>query len=157
VHNQRTRAWRIGHLIAALADKAQTAGITVRLVDERGTSSTCPSCRTRIPKPAGRTLSCPHCGLTGHRDLLAAANIAARAGDGTTPVLPAGVLHRRAGTHLPGVHPARRDPRRSAHHRRARGPLAGTGPPPAPTRGQRGSRSPQREKPVILSTHGQVH
>ena len=158
VHNRRTRDWRIGHLIAVLTDKAEVAGISVGLVDERGTSSTCPSCRNRIPKPAGRTLSCPHCGLTGHRDLLAAANIAARAGGGTTPAtLPAGVTHRRAGTYLPGVHPARRDPRRRVHHRRARGPLAGTG-PPQPRPGPSGeSLAPPREACDTRSTHRQVH
>ena len=121
-HNQRTRAWRIGHLLRALRDKAEAAGITVRLTDERGTSSTCPKCRKPVPKPAGRVFTCPHCKLTGHRDLLAAASIAARAGGGTTPaILPADVTHRRAGTHLPGVSPARRDPRRRAHYRGARG------------------------------------
>ena len=77
-HNQRVRAWRVGHLIRALADKAEVAGITVTLVNERGTSSTCPACARRVPKPAGRVFSCPHCGQTGHRDLVAAANIAAR-------------------------------------------------------------------------------
>jgi hypothetical protein len=30
-HNQRTRDWRVGHLIRVLADKAEAAGITVRL------------------------------------------------------------------------------------------------------------------------------
>ncbi len=37
-HNRRTRDWRPGHLIRVLADKAEQAGITVTLVDERGTS-----------------------------------------------------------------------------------------------------------------------
>jgi IS605 OrfB family transposase len=120
-HNQRTRDWRIGHLITALKDKAQAAGISLQLVDERGTSCTCPACRSRIPKPPGRVLACPACPFTGHRDLSAAANIAARAGGGITPVIPAGVTHRRAGAHLPGVAPSRRDPRRRAHHRGARG------------------------------------
>jgi IS605 OrfB family transposase len=120
-HNQRTRDWRIGHLITVLKDKAEVAGIGVQLVDERGTSSTCPACRSRIPKPAGRVLACPACQFTGHRDLSAAASIAARLGGGTTPVIPAGVTHRRAGAHLPGVSPSRRDPRRRAHHRGARG------------------------------------
>jgi putative transposase len=119
-HNQRTRDWRIGHLISALTDKAGAAGISLALVDERGTSSTCPACRSRIPKPPGRVLTCPACQFTGHRDLTAAANIAARAGGGITPVIPAGVTHRRAGAHLPGVAPSRRDPRRRAHHRGAR-------------------------------------
>ena len=120
-HNQRTRDWRIGHLITVLADKAKAAGISLTLVDERGTSSTCPACASRVPKPAGRVLACPACQFTGHRDLVAAANIAARIGGGTTPAIPAGVTHRRAGAHLPGVSSSRRDPRRRVHHRGARG------------------------------------
>jgi IS605 OrfB family transposase len=121
-HNRRTRDWRVGHLIRALTDKAEQAGIEVKLVDERGTSSTCPACRKRAPKPAGRIFTCPHCQFTGHRDLVAAANIAARAGGGITPaIVPADVTHRRAGANLPGVSPARRDPRRRPHHGRARG------------------------------------
>jgi putative transposase len=120
-HNQRTRDWRVGHLISVLKDKAEAAGISLALVDERGTSSTCPACASRVPKPAGRVLACPACQFTGHRDLTAAANIAARLGGGTTPAIPAGVTHRRAGAHLPGVAPSRRDPRRRAHHRGACG------------------------------------
>jgi IS605 OrfB family transposase len=120
-HNQRTRDWRIGHLITVLKDKAEAAGISVQLVDERGTSSTCPSCRSRVPMPPGRMLVCPGCQFTGHRDLSAAASIAARAGGGITPAVPAGVTHRRAGAHLPSVAPSRRDPGRRAHHRGARG------------------------------------
>ncbi len=149
-HNQRIRDWRVGHLITVLADKAEAAGITVRLIDERGTSSTCPSCSRRIPKPAGRVFCCPHCGHTGHRDLVAAASIAARNGGGLIPAntSSAGITHRRAGRHLPGVHPARRDPRRRPPSRpAAAGHLAGTGPPPhAPAdRGvaRRNARSPQ--------------
>jgi IS605 OrfB family transposase len=52
-HNQRTRDWRVGHLLAALKDKAEQAGINVQLVDERGTSSTCPRRAKRIPSPQG--------------------------------------------------------------------------------------------------------
>jgi IS605 OrfB family transposase len=130
-HNQRTRDWRIGHLITALKDKAEVAGISLQLIDERGTSSTCPVCRSRIPKPPGRVLACPACQFTGHRDLTAAANIAARLGGGTTPAIPAGVTHRRAGAHLPGVAPSRRDPRRRAHHRGARGSPGRHRPAPA--------------------------
>jgi len=150
-HNLRVRDWRVGHLIRALRDEAEAAGITVALVDERGTSSTCPHCSRRVPKPAGRNFRCPHCGHEGHRDLIAAANIAARNGGGTTPAVPpgtTGITHRRAGTHLPGAHPARRDPRRRPPSRPpARGPLAGTGPPPTATT-ERGvarhqARSPQ--------------
>jgi len=120
-HNRRTREWRVGHLITALRDKAQQAGITVALLDERGTSSTCPACRARVPKPRGRVFCCPRCGQSGHRDLIAAANIAGRLPGGTTPAIPADVTHRRAGNHLPGVSAARRDPRRRPHHGDARG------------------------------------
>ena len=147
-HNQRTRDWRIGHLITALADKAEAAAIRLQLVDERGTSSTCPACRSRIPKPPGRVLACPACQYTGHRDLSAAANIAARLGGGTTPAsLPVGVTHRRAGAHLPGVAPSRRDPRRRAHHRSAAGPLAGTGVGSA----RPSTRPPKRSSPGPLT------
>jgi IS605 OrfB family transposase len=152
-HNKRTRDWQVGRLITVLRDKAEAAGITVRLVDERGTSSTCPSCARRVPKPAGRVFRCPHCGQGGHRDLVAAASIAARGpGGGTIPAIPtgAGITHRRAGRHLPGVHPARRDPRRRPPSRPpATGHLAGTGPPRTSTSGDargvaRGNaRSPQ--------------
>lgn len=143
-HNHRLRAWRIGHLIRALSDKAQAAGITMRLVDERGTSSTCPACARRVPKPAGRVFACPHCGQIGHRDLVAAANIAARAGGGTISARSAAeITHRRAGAHLPGVHPARRDPRRRPH----RGPPQGSAgrhrpAPPAPNAGRHGVARP---------------
>jgi IS605 OrfB family transposase len=47
-HNLRLRQWQIGRLLQILTDKATLAGITVRLVDERGTSSTCPTCRHRV-------------------------------------------------------------------------------------------------------------
>jgi IS605 OrfB family transposase len=120
-HNRRTRDWQVGHLIRVLRDKAEEAGITMVLADERGTSSTCPACRARVPKPRGRVFCCPRCGLAGHRDLVAAANIAGRLLGGTTPAIPVGVTHRRAGNHLPGVSPARRDPRRRPHHGDARG------------------------------------
>jgi transposase len=144
-HNQRTRDWRIGHLITVLKDKAEVAGISLRLVDERGTSSTCSACRSRIPKPAGRALACPACKFTGHRDLTAAANIAARFGGGITPIIPAGVTHRRAGAHLPGVAPSRRDPRRHAHHRGARGSPGRHRPaPPASPKLARESLATQR-------------
>jgi putative transposase len=121
-HNKRVRDWRIAHLIRCLSDKAQQAGIVTMLVDERGTSSTCPHCHPRVPKPAGRVFRCRHCGFTGHRDLVGGANIASRTPGGGTigagdhnrfPVL---ITHRRAGNHLPDVSPARRDPRRRPHH-----------------------------------------
>ena len=159
-HNRRVRDWRIGHLISVLHDKAERAGITLTLVDERGTPSTCPKCYKRVPKPAGRIFTCPHCPFRGHRDLVAAVHIAARCGGGITSVIvPADVTHRRAGAHLPGVSPSRRDPRRRPHHGRARGSPGRHRPaPPAPIPGQAGSRSPHGEDPVSTrGAYGEVH
>jgi putative transposase len=136
VQNLRLRRWRRTHLLQALRDKAELAGIMVRMVDERGTSSTCPACQQRVPKPTGRRFRCPHCGLQGHRDLVGAANIAAKAGGGpTSAALPVLVEHRRA-----GIVPARRDRRRHLHDQRRRSCLASGHPPDDPVSG--GCRSP---------------
>jgi Putative transposase DNA-binding domain len=116
------------------ATRRSAPGIQVRLVDERGTSSTCPACRRRVAKPSGRRFCCPHCGFQGHRDLVGAHNIAAKVGGGaTSAVLPAFVEHRRA-----GIVPARRDRRRHLYDRR-RFCLASGHPPPI--HGARGCRS----------------
>ncbi|HEY5320899.1 MAG TPA: zinc ribbon domain-containing protein [Galbitalea sp.] len=116
--------WRVGQLISTLKDKAEVAGIAVQLADERGTSSTCPRCRCKVPKPKGRNFTCPHCGLRAHRDVVGAANIAAKSTSGGTNVDLSGltVVHRRAGRNLPGR--ARRDRRRVSMqlHRRGVGP-----------------------------------
>jgi putative transposase len=124
-HHKRIRDWRVGHLIRCLTDKADQAGISVMLVDERGTSSTCPVCQRRVPKPKNRNFTCTHCGFSGHRDLVGGANIASRtSGSGTittTDPFPMVITHRRAGRHLPGAGRSRRDPRRRPHHGTAHG------------------------------------
>jgi IS605 OrfB family transposase len=56
--NLAVRNWRPGQMIAALSDKAALAGIDVELVDERGTSSTCPRCGAKVSNPKGRTFHC---------------------------------------------------------------------------------------------------
>jgi IS605 OrfB family transposase len=124
--NLATRNWRVGQLIDVLKDKAETAGIEVTTVDERGTSSTCPGCRNTVPKPRGRNFFCPHCRLGAHRDLVGAINIASRSPRGGINVDPTrlAITHRRAGRHLPGR--TRRDPRRVALQKR--GQLVGLGP-----------------------------
>ncbi|MER5337403.1 zinc ribbon domain-containing protein [Micromonospora sp. NPDC002717] len=86
-----------------MTDKATLAGITVHLVDEHGTSSTCPTCRWRISKPRGRTLTCPHCQFSSHRDVIAAASIATR----TRAADPPPHTRRAArGDHAPSSRPA---------------------------------------------------
>jgi IS605 OrfB family transposase len=138
VQNLRLRRWRRSHLVQVLRDKAEQAGLLVRLVDERGSSSTCPACRRRVPKPTGRRFQCPHCGLRGHRDLVGARNIAAMARGGPTSThLAVLVEHRRA-----GQVPARRDRRRHLYdQRRRRSCLASGHPRDDPA--SRGCRSPR--------------
>jgi IS605 OrfB family transposase len=103
-HNLRMYQWRRTHLLQALRDKAEVAGMALVLVDERGTSSTCPRCCGRAT-PQGRNFFCSKCGFFGHRDVVGATNIAIRGG-GNTRASPR-VTHRRA-----GKPPARRDRRR---------------------------------------------
>jgi putative transposase len=147
VQNLRLRRWCRSHLLQALRDKAERAGIVVRLVNERGSSSTCPACRRRMPKPKKRQFSCPDCRFKGHRDLVGAHNIATKTGGGPTnsgvPELVELVEHRRAG----GV-PARRDRRRHLHDQRRRSCLA-SGDPQAPQRAC-GCRSSCAETDVAL-------
>jgi IS605 OrfB family transposase len=68
--NLAVRNWRPGQMISALRDKASLAGISVELVDERGTSSTCPRCGAKVAKPKGRTFTCATCALVAHRDVV---------------------------------------------------------------------------------------
>jgi IS605 OrfB family transposase len=118
-HNRRiSTAWRRTHLVGALTDKARLAGITVVLVDERGTSSRCPECGRAVSKPKGRHFNCAACGFRGHRDVVGARNIAAIGGGTTTA--PAVVTHRRA-----GHPPARRDRRRHLMDQRRSCPAPG--------------------------------
>jgi IS605 OrfB family transposase len=120
VQNLRLRRWCRTNLVKALRDKAERVGIQVRLVDERGSSSTCPACRRRLAKPRSRRFRCPYCSFEGHRDLVGARNIAAKAGGGNTSIdMPVLVEHRRA-----GIVPARRDRRRHLQDGRRRSCLA---------------------------------
>jgi IS605 OrfB family transposase len=116
--NLRLRQWRRQHLLGALSDKAEAAGMVVARVDERGTSSTCPECARPAVKPKGRAFHCRLCGYRGHRDVVGARNIAARGGGSTSA--PALVTHRRAGTV-----PARRDRRRQLFDDRRSCPTPG--------------------------------
>jgi putative transposase len=69
---QRNGVWEYGAQTRLIAYKAE-GYFEVIPAEERGTSSTCPSCARRT-KPAGRTFRCPHCGFSAHRDLVGAGN-----------------------------------------------------------------------------------
>jgi IS605 OrfB family transposase len=105
VHNRRIHRWARTHTRQALVYRLEECGITAVLVDERGTSSECPTCRAAARK-SGRVLTCtnPDCGKVHHRDVAGAQNMVAKAGHAPTDITR--TEHRRVGT------PARRDRRR---------------------------------------------
>jgi IS605 OrfB family transposase len=147
--NLALRNWRRTHLLGCLSDKAELAGVKVVLVNERGTSSTCPECHKGVPKPRGRCFCCPHCGHRCHRDLVGARNIAARGGGSTRA--PARVTHRRAGRPRHGVTGAVTSSMCAgpARHRAARGDpgVARRGAAPEPDLRLRGWSKPSRTAP----------
>ena len=66
--------------VNVLRCKAGRAGAEVVAVNPRGTSQECSGCGVVVPKKlAERWHTCPHCGLSLHRDENAARNILARA------------------------------------------------------------------------------
>jgi putative transposase len=66
--------------IEVLTHKAASAGAMVVAVNPRGTSQLCSGCGTKVVKTLSvRQHTCPHCGLSLHRDENAARNILARA------------------------------------------------------------------------------
>lgn len=59
--------------------QAQKHGVKVIVVDPRGTSSTCPTCGSRLVENGYRIMKCPKCGLTRNRDEIAVLNITKKA------------------------------------------------------------------------------
>jgi len=75
-------SWSFHQLRTFIEYKARLAGVLVILVDPRNTSRMCPACGcidTRN-RPTQARFSCISCGLAGPADLIAARNIAFRAG-----------------------------------------------------------------------------
>ena len=71
--NQKLHQWTFGVFRWNISYKWKRLGGAVVLTDERGTSSTCPSCGYRR-KPTGRSFRCG-CGFRAHRDAVGAINI----------------------------------------------------------------------------------
>ena len=105
VQNRRTARWLRASARDAVRYRAEERGIAFLAVDERGTSSRCPSCGEPAAKN-GRRLICqgPLCREEHHRDIAGVQNIAQNSGAVVTRV--ALIEHRRVGQ------PSRRDRRR---------------------------------------------
>jgi putative transposase len=67
--------WSHEYIIDRLTTTAENYGITVTLVDERGTSSICPKCGCTSITKRGRLFKCKNCGIEAHRDAVGATNI----------------------------------------------------------------------------------
>ncbi|MFX1521373.1 MAG: RNA-guided endonuclease InsQ/TnpB family protein [Promethearchaeota archaeon] len=81
--------WSHHYLVTRIKEKAEEYGITVREIDERGTSSLCPRCgATRVVRK-GRLFKCLRCRLEAHRDAVGCVNIRLAQGDH----LAAGVIN----------------------------------------------------------------
>ncbi len=74
---QKIGNWSHGQLRKQITYKAESAGITVALVDEAFSSQTCPQCGERH-KPKGRLYRCPACSFVSHRDAVGAVNLLSR-------------------------------------------------------------------------------
>jgi transposase len=135
-HNRRVGRWARTQGRDALIYRLEECGIRAVPVDERGTSSACPSCGAQARK-SGRVLTCtnPACRKVHHRDIAGAQNMVRKAGHAPRDI--AHIEHRRVGS------PARRDRRRHLYDQtRSKTPSVG----PARTRagGREGhSRSPE--------------
>jgi len=73
--NQKFHAWPFAQLTEQLTYKAEAAGIEVKLVDERGTSSHCHRCGQKGQRPKRGLFHCPSCKLSLNADLNGAFNI----------------------------------------------------------------------------------
>jgi IS605 OrfB family transposase len=105
IQNRRTARWTRASTRDAVRYRAEEKGIAFLAVDERGTSSFCPTCAEPAAKN-GHRLTCKSasCREEHHRDLAGAQNIAKNSGAAVTRI--ALIEHRRVGQ------PSRRDRRR---------------------------------------------
>lgn len=68
--------WAYGRFQRRLREVLQEEhGITVREVDERGSSSQCPRCRGREVNRSGDAFRCHECGFVGHSDIVGSENL----------------------------------------------------------------------------------
>jgi IS605 OrfB family transposase len=74
---RRLTQWQHGAIRAAVANKAQLAGVSLATVNPAYTSQTCSRCGLR-GKRKRHTFTCPSCGHTQHADVNAAINIRTR-------------------------------------------------------------------------------
>ncbi|MFX1295985.1 MAG: zinc ribbon domain-containing protein [Promethearchaeota archaeon] len=61
--------WSFHLLLCKLHNKCEELGIEFEQIKERGTSSTCPICGTKV-RPSDRAFRCSSCSYTQDRDII---------------------------------------------------------------------------------------
>jgi len=67
--------WSHEYLMNRIQWTAENFGMSIEMIDERGTSSTCPRCGSKNKTRRDRLFKCKECGLEAHRDTVGALNI----------------------------------------------------------------------------------
>jgi putative transposase len=76
--NGRLNRWSFRKLQNIIEYKAKLAGLNVKYVNARGSSSLCPKCGVRLSPNGYRRMKCPECGLEEDRDIVAVKNLLER-------------------------------------------------------------------------------
>ena len=76
--NGRLNRWSFRRIQNIIEYKAKLAGLNVKYVDARDTSSLCLICRGRLSPNGYRRLKCPRCGFEDDRDVIAVKNLLKR-------------------------------------------------------------------------------
>ena len=74
-NSMRHNFWSHHFLVQRVTEVAEEYGIAVELVDEKGTSSTCPRCGGKRITRRRRLFKCQRCRLEAHRDSVGTVNI----------------------------------------------------------------------------------
>jgi putative transposase len=73
--NGRLNRWSFRKLQNIIDHKANLAGLNVKYVNAKGTSSLCPTCGGKLSPNGYRRMKCPICGLEENRDVIAVKNL----------------------------------------------------------------------------------
>jgi len=84
--NQKLHQWNFDRIRFQVAYKLAKYGINFKLIDERGTSHTCPVCGHHV-NPVGRKFRCINCGFETHRDIAGSMNIYSKYQEPKVPVV----------------------------------------------------------------------
>jgi putative transposase len=84
--NQKIHQWGFDRIRFQVAYKLAEYGINFKLINERGTSHTCPVCGHHV-NPQGRSFRCPNCNFISHRDVVGSMNIYSKYQEHLVPVV----------------------------------------------------------------------